>query len=86
MVRGMDFGQNQSNQMTITPLFHDSVESNLTQASRYLARAATELRERGDYNYATLIDFHLHSLHRPEYLKAAPQEPVLPSIPARVRH
>lgn len=86
MVPDVDQGQNQSNQMTITPLFHDSVESNLTQASRYLARAATELRERGDYNYATLIDFHLHSLHRPEYLKAAPQEPVLPSIPAGVRH
>lgn len=72
--------------MTIAPIHYDSVESNLTQASRYLARAATELRERGDHAFATLIDFHMHSLYRPEYLKAPAQDPVLPALPSRLRH
>ena len=72
--------------MTLAPSPNDSVDSNLTQASRYLARAATELRERGDHAFATLIDFHMHSLYRPEYLKTPAQEPVLPALPPRFRY
>ena len=72
--------------MTLAPISYDSVDSNLTQASRYLARAATELRERGDHAFATLIDFHMHSLYRPEYLKAPAKEPVLPAFSSRFRN
>nr|BAR36012.1 hypothetical protein [uncultured Mediterranean phage uvMED] len=71
--------------MTIAPMPYDSVESDLTQASRYLARAATELRERGDHAFATLITHYMHSLYRPEYLKAPAKEPVLPALPSRFR-
>ena len=59
-VRNLDRQQTTArHQMTLAPIFYDSVDSNLTQASRYLARAATELRERGDDEYATLIEDQL---------------------------
>ena len=76
----------QDKRMTLATSNYDSVDSDLTQASRYLARAATELRDRGDHAFATLITHYMHNLYRPEYLTAPAKEPVLPALPSRVRH
>ena len=70
-----------SSSMTFVPLFQDDADFYLTQASKYIAKAASEFREKGDHAYATLLLDRMHTLHRPEYLPAPAQEPVLPQLP-----
>ena len=72
--------------MTLAPIPYDSVQSNLSQASRYMARAVAELREQGDEAYAAIVLHQMHSLYRPEYLPAPKDEPVLPGFGSRLRN
>jgi hypothetical protein len=87
VVHGLDHClQAASHSMTFSPLIHDDADFHVSKASKYLAKAITELRERGDYAYATILLHHMHNLHRPEYLPAPTTGPLLPQLPARLHN
>jgi hypothetical protein len=63
---------------------HDNIDSNLTMAARYMALAVAELRNKGEIEYATVIQTHLHGLERPHWLESSPSPQVLPGISSRI--
>ena len=73
--------------MTIAPIpYDDSIQQDLSRASKYVARAIAGVREQGDRAYECHLLGILHNLYRPEYLPEGANEPLLPALPARVRH
>ena len=72
--------------MTFAPIIKDDADFYLSQASKYIAKAASEFHEQGDHAYATLLLDRMHTLHRPEYLPEPAKKPVLPQLPARFQN
>ena len=60
--------------MSLIPQFNGSIDHHLSQASRHLARAAEALRDKGDHEFAVIIQSCLHGLERPHWLPSSDSE------------